>query len=98
MIAETLTESGNHQITIVEEKGIYECPPVDDDLETVLPETEPDDSQNSDRTLKAGSIVTCEKYPGEVLYLGEISGNYGRCIREDGQEIEIPLSELVLSV
>jgi hypothetical protein len=98
VIAETLTESGNHQITIVEEKGIYECPPVDDDLETVLPETEPDDSQNSDRTLKAGSIVTCEKYPGEVLYLGEISGNYGRCIREDGQEIEIPLSELVLSV
>ena len=98
VIAETLTESGNHQITIVEEKGIYECPPIDDDLETVLPETEPDDSQNSDRTLKAGSIVTCEKYPGEVLYLGEISGNYGRCIREDGQEIEIPLSELVLSV
>ena len=98
VIAETLTESANHQITIVEEKGIYECPPVDDDLETVLPETEPDDSQNSDRILEAESTVTSEKYPGEVLYLGEISGNYGRCIREDGQEIEIPLSELALSV
>ena len=97
VIAETLTESGNHQITIVEEKGIYECPPVDDDLETVLLEPEPDESQNSDRTLKAGSIVTCEKYPGGILVIGEISGTQAHCCTTSGDKW-IALSDLALSV
>ena len=65
--------------------------------QTVLSETESDDSQNSDRTLKAGSIVTCEKYPGEILVIGEISGTQAHCCTTSGDKW-IALSDLALSV
>ena len=50
-----------------------------------------------DRTLKAGSIVTCEKYPGEILVIGEISGTQAHCCTTFGDKW-IALSDLALSV
>ena len=50
-----------------------------------------------DRTLKAGSIVTCEKYPGEILVIGEISGTQAHCCTTSGDKW-IALSDLALSV
>ena len=105
MIAETLTESANHQITIVGEKGIYECPPVDDDLETVLPETEPENQQiaeSCDRGFALGNDVICEKFPGQVMYISDFSndGTMALCLNLSGTEIYewIALNELALSV
>ncbi len=105
VIAETLTESANHQITIVEEKGIYECPPVDDDLETVLPETEPENQQiaeSCDRGFARGNDVICEKFPGQVMYISDFSndGTMALCLSLSGTEIFewIALNELALSV
>lgn len=97
VIPETLTETTNHQITTVDQKEVYECPPPDDDLENIPFETSSHTEAQSDRTLKAGSIVTCEKYPGEILVIGEISGTQAHCCTTSGDKW-IALSDLALSV
>jgi hypothetical protein len=65
--------------------------------QTVLMEIEEKKPESCDRTLKAGSIVTCEKYPGEILVIGEISGTQAHCCTTFGDKW-IALSDLALSV
>ena len=65
--------------------------------QTVLMEMEEKKLESCDRTLKAGSIVTCEKYPGEILVIGEISGTQAHCCTTFGDKW-IALSDLALSV
>ena len=64
--------------------------------QTVLLETEPDDSQNSDHDFALGNDVICEKFPGEVFHIAQISGNVALCLSSDRYE-SIPLNELALS-
>ena len=71
--------------------------PPDDDLENIPFETSSHTEAQSDRTLQAGSIVTCEKYPGEILVIGEISGTQAHCCTTSGDKW-IALSDLALSV
>jgi DNA polymerase III delta prime subunit len=97
VIPETFTETANHQITIIEEKGIYECPSLDDDFESVLPEPEPDDIESRDRVLAIGDNVICDKFPGEEIHIANITGDMALCLGRKFIE-SIPLSELALKV
>jgi organic radical activating enzyme len=56
-----------------------------------------DSFQVGDRGLVTGDFVTCEKFPGEVFHIGDISGGRAACLNSDRYEY-IPLNELVLSV